>query len=76
MGAENMDNTLFRQRLRSMREQRRISRRVLSELCGLNASAVQRYERGENEPGMSALDAMADYFGCSVDYLMGRKDRD
>lgn len=65
-------NPLFSKRLRNLREQQRISRRVLSELCGLNPDAVRRYERGEMEPTMASLTALADYFEVSLDYLTGR----
>ncbi|MBQ2743441.1 MAG: helix-turn-helix transcriptional regulator, partial [Oscillospiraceae bacterium] len=43
-------NDVFRQRLQMLREKRRISRQVLSELCGLSSDAIRRYERGEAEP--------------------------
>jgi transcriptional regulator with XRE-family HTH domain len=65
----------FRQRLQSLRENKRISRKVLSELCGLNSDAVRRYERGEIEPTLHSLVAIADFFEVSVDYLAGRCDK-
>lgn len=64
----------FRQRLQQLRERRRISRKVLSELCGLNSDAIRKYERGEREPTMRCLVAIADFFEVSVDYLVGRSD--
>ena len=65
----------FRQRLQQLREKKRISRKVLSELCGLNSDAVRRYERGEAEPTLHSLVSIAEYFGVSVDYLVGRCDK-
>lgn len=65
----------FRQRLQQMREKKGISRRVLSELCGLHSDAVRRYERGEAEPTLHALVAIAEYFEVTVDYLVGRCDK-
>ena len=62
----------FAGRLQWLREKRRISRRVLSELCGLNKNTIARYERGENEPTLASLVALADYFDVSVDYLLCR----
>lgn len=67
-------NEVFRQRLQRLREQRQISRKVLSELCGLNTDAVRRYERGEAEPTMSSAVALADELGVSVDYLLGHTE--
>ena len=65
-------NDLFRQRLQALRERRRISRIVLSELCGLAPDAVRRYERGEAEPSVQSMTALADFFEVSLDYLSGR----
>jgi len=49
-----------------------MSRKVLSELCGLAPDAVRRYERGEAEPTMESLVALADFLEVSLDYLVGR----
>lgn len=65
----------FRVRLQCLREHKRISRKVLSELCGLNSDAVRRYERGEIEPTLHSLVALAEFFGVTVDYLVGRSDK-
>lgn len=61
----------FPRRLRYLREKKRISRRVLAELCGLSGSAVARYERGERKPGIDEAAVLADFFGVSLDYLCG-----
>ena len=68
-----MDVNDFPARLRKLREERRQSRVVVSELCGLDRGAVRAYERGERAPTLEALVALADYFGVSLDYLAGRK---
>lgn len=62
----------FGQRVQYLREKKGISRKVLSELCGLHSDAVRRYERGEDEPTAHSLVAIADFFEVSVDYLLGR----
>lgn len=62
----------FPARLRKLREEKRQSRAVVSELCGLDRDAVRRYERRERSPNMEALIALADYFEVSLDYLTGR----
>lgn len=64
----------FPQRLRKLREQRGISRRVLADFCQVSKSAVARYERGEQEPTASAICRMADYFEVSADFLLGRAE--
>ena len=62
----------FPARLRKLREERRQSRVVVAELCGLSRGAIRYYERGERAPTMDALIAIADYFEVSLDYLTGR----
>ena len=63
----------FPKRLRYLRERRGISRSVMSELCGLSKSMISKYERGERQPTIDPLCALADFFDVSVDYLCGRK---
>ena len=65
-------NDKFPERLRRLREEKRQSRAVVSELCGLYRGAVRKYERGEIMPTMDTLIALADYFEVSLDYLCGR----
>lgn len=59
----------FSERLRRMRESKRpvVSRRITSELIGLSKNALQRYERGEREPGLSELKLIAEYYGKGLD---------
>ena len=64
----------FPQRLRGLRERRRMSRRALSECCGLSKNAVTRYELGERTPSIDDATALADFFGVSLDYLCSRKN--
>lgn len=71
MAAER--NETFPKRLQRLREQRGVSRRVLSELCGMNENQVARFEKGQRKPNQDALCALADYFDVSVDYLLCRE---
>ena len=67
-------NISFPQRLQALREKRRLSRRTLAELCGLSKNMISLYERGEKAPSVEALVDLADFFGVSTDYLLGRKN--
>ena len=64
----------FPDRLRRLRECMRPVRSmsVTSQLMGLHPDLIRRYERGEAEPSMDALNKIADYYGVSTDYLLGR----
>ena len=65
----------FARTLRKLREKRGMNRKALGECCGLSKNAIGRYERGEREPKIETLILLADFFGCSVDYLVGRHER-
>lgn len=67
----------FPRRFRALREGMRPvrSRRATSELMGLPPDAVGKYERGDARPGFDALRLIADFYGVSTDYLLGRTDR-
>lgn len=71
---EEKNPGVFPERLRRLREKKRVSRYVLSELCGLDPDTVRRYENGQAKPSADSLASIADYFGVTMDYLYGVSD--
>ncbi len=61
-------------RLKELRTKKRISQVKLALDLGMNQNSISRYENGEREADYKTLIALADYFGVSVDYLLGRTD--
>ena len=61
-------------RLKELREKRRLAQITLAMELNLNQNSISRYETGEREADYATLIAIADYFGVSVDYLLGRTD--
>ncbi len=61
-------------RLKYLRKQRKISQLKLALDLNLNQNSISRYETGEREADYNTLIKLADYFGVSVDYLLGRTD--
>jgi transcriptional regulator with XRE-family HTH domain len=53
-------------RLRSMREQQRLSLRALAERCGLSINAISQIERGENSPTVASLHRLATALGVHI----------
>ena len=64
--------SVFSERLSQLRKFRDVTQAQLAEAVGITDRACRRYEAGENEPTLSVLQGIADYFDVSVDYLMGR----
>ena len=61
-------------RLKELRNKRHISQVKLAMDLNMNQNSISRYENGEREADYDTLIAFADYFGVSVDYLLGRTD--
>lgn len=54
------------------RARRKMSQQFAAETIGVSAKTFQNWMTGKTEIPASALLKMADMFGCSVDYLLGR----
>lgn len=61
-------------RIKELRLEKFLTQSELGKVVGVNHSAVGKYEREELEPNISTLHKLADFFGCSIDYLVGRED--
>lgn len=62
----------FSSRLRELRIKADLSRKALAQKVGISKSSINMYERGDREPGIATLEALADCFDVDVDYLVGR----
>ena len=61
-------------RLKKLRKERNISQLKLALDLNLNQNSISRYENGEREADYETLIKFADYFGVSLDYLLGRTE--
>lgn len=62
------------ERLKSLRAEKKITRRNLAKFLGIDNSTYGKYELGTREPKIETLVKLADYFDVSADYLLGRTD--
>lgn len=60
-------------RLKEIREARGISQRQAALGLNLSPTVYNRYENGIREPSAAMLLVIADYFGVTVDELLGRE---
>lgn len=58
-------------RIKELRLERKLSIRKLAELVGLSNTTVLRAEKGERKLSTPQAIKLADFFGVSVDYLLG-----
>ena len=61
-------------RIRDLREDRDKKQKEIAELLHISQATYSRYETGDLEIPHSALQILADFYGTSVDYLLGRTD--
>ena len=61
-------------RLKELRKKRKISQLKLALDLNMNQNTISRYENMERQADYETLVKFADYFGVSLDYLLGRVD--
>ncbi|WP_240141587.1 helix-turn-helix transcriptional regulator [Ligilactobacillus murinus] len=62
-------------RIIELRAEKNISQVQLASEIGMTGQALSYYERGKREPKLETWQKLADYFGVSVGYLQGIKDK-
>lgn len=63
--------SIFAQRLRELRQEKGLSMKQLAKGLNTTDAAVSNWENEINEPKISYLKAIAQYFNVSADYLLG-----
>lgn len=63
------------ERLRELRKQRGLTTTALANIVGCSNPTITHYERGDRKPDPDMLKKFADFFGVSVDYLLGRDEK-
>lgn len=62
------------QRLRDMREDRDLTQTEVAEVLHVRQNTYSQYEIGIHAIPVEALCRLADFYGVSEDYLLGRTD--
>lgn len=60
------------ERLAMLRKEKGLSMRAIGDIIGVSDTAWIKYEKNRAEPSISTLIKAADFFGVSLDFLMGR----
>ena len=62
----------MKNRIKDLREDRDLRQIDLAEATGIDQRTISNYESGKTNPDSEALIRLADFFGVSIDYLVGR----
>lgn len=64
----------FGERLKELRLEKGLTQKQLAKEIGNAQSAIVYWETNKQEPTISALKKLCNYFGVSADYLIGLED--
>ena len=59
--------------LKALRKQRGMTGQEVADGCGMTYKVYQAYESGARNLGVPALEKLADFYGVTTDYLLGRE---
>ena len=61
-------------RIRDLREDNDYPQKTVADVLSVHQTTYSSYELGKLEIPLEALEKLADFYGVSVDYLLGRTD--
>ena len=64
----------YSERMKLLRTEQHYSQQKVASLLGIALRSYQYYERGQREPTVSVIIALAKLYGVSTDYLLGVSD--
>ena len=60
--------------IKDIRTRKNLTQADVANALGVSSVVYSRYETGSRQPSIEVLIKMADIFGVTVDYLLGRQD--
>ncbi len=71
-----MDSNIISARLRELRASKGVSQDAAAEACEISRVGLARYETGQRVPVVKIASRLAEYYGVSVEYLLGKDSTD
>ncbi|MBQ9369622.1 MAG: helix-turn-helix transcriptional regulator [Clostridia bacterium] len=62
-------------RIRDLREDRDLNQTQVAAVLSMSQTGYSKYETGENDIPTVVLIKLADFYGTSIDYLLGQTDQ-
>ena len=61
--------------LKELRKEKGLSQIAVQMQTGIEQALISKYENGERVPPTETLMQLADFYGVSMDYIVGRTER-
>lgn len=65
---------IIAERIKDLMDERGLNQRALEQAIGISNQAISFWLAGKRKPGAEAIIALARYFQCSADYILGLQD--
>lgn len=65
---------MLKDKLKELRESKGLTKKQVSSGCGISDRAYIAYEYGERDVSTETLSKLADFYGVTTDYLLGRPE--
>ncbi len=62
------------EKIKALRTEKNITQQFLSDSLSVPRYVISNWEQARSEPDLADISKLADFFECSVDYLLGRED--
>ncbi len=63
------------ERIQELRKEKNMTQKEMADFLGITLRAYQHYEGGGRRPNLESLEVLADFFGVTIDYLVGHSDK-
>lgn len=67
-----LDRQKLAERLRMERARKKVTQVEVADATRTTGAAICAYENGARTPTLDKLEALADYYGVTTDYLLGK----
>lgn len=70
-----MNENKFSQIIKNLRKKHNLTQQQLADIVGITATGISYWESGSATPNIETLNKLSNYFGVTVNYLLGAKDK-
>ena len=61
-------------RLRELRDEKDLTQTEIAKMLGMSQTGYSKYETGENDIPTDVLIKLSNFYGTSIDYILGQTD--
>lgn len=69
-----MGSTILAQRLKNLRDEKGYLQKFVADKIGVRSNTLSGYENGTRSPDPDMIKTLAELYGVTTDYLLGRTD--